>query len=279
MWKKPETTLCDLSFIEAKCSAGMIYDLITDYNASVESNKLPLTNRKSIESFARFIRAQSHVLAKHPTLVLQQAFNQPDSTVPAQIAHQKLEVAYDSRSIFRCVNKSQIPSYCLFTLSGHTKKVNSCDISPDGKNIVSASSDGTLKIWDADNGKEISTLEGHSTDHVLTVSDCRFSPDGKRLLSADRHGRMTLWDPTTGNKLTPFFGDKDVESECNFSFDGKYIVAPEKAGIVSVLDGLTGKPLFRFKGHKFPVKSCGFSPDTRRIVSGDTSGEIVHVGH
>jgi WD40 repeat protein/AAA+ ATPase superfamily predicted ATPase len=277
MWKKLETILCDLSFIESKCAAGMIHDLITDYNTSLESNKLPLKNRKNIESFARFIRAQSHVLAKHSALVLQQAFNEPDSTLPAQIAHQQLEAASNSRSIFRCVNKSQIPSYCLFTLSGHTKYVNSCDISPDGKNIVSASSDGTLKIWDAENGKEISTLEGHNTDedHVLTVSDCRFSPDAKRLLSADRDGRMMLWDPATGNKLTPFFGDKDVESECNFSFDGKYIVVPEKAGIVSVLDGLTGKPLFKFKGHKFPVKSCRFSPDNRRIVSGDTSGQII----
>ena len=44
------------------------------------------------------------------------------------------------------------------TLSGHSDKVMDCTISKDGQKIVSASEDGTLKIWDMEGGKELLTL-------------------------------------------------------------------------------------------------------------------------
>lgn len=34
------------------------------------------------------------------------------------------------------------------TLKGHTKQVNSLDISPDDKLLISGSEDGTVKLWD-----------------------------------------------------------------------------------------------------------------------------------
>lgn len=43
------------------------------------------------------------------------------------------------------------------TLAGHTDLVKSCAYSPDGRRIVSASNDDTLKIWDAERGKEVAT--------------------------------------------------------------------------------------------------------------------------
>jgi WD40 repeat protein len=39
--------------------------------------------------------------------------------------------------------------------------VLACDFAPDGKTIVSASGDTTVKIWDVESGKCLTTLEGH----------------------------------------------------------------------------------------------------------------------
>ena len=53
--------------------------------------------------------------------------------------------------------------------------VLSIGFSPDGKSIVSGSTDETIRLWDADTGQPILTLIGH-TGWVISVV---FSPDGK----------------------------------------------------------------------------------------------------
>jgi WD40 repeat protein len=60
----------------------------------------------------------------------------------------------------------------------------------DGKQLASASSDETIRLWDADSGELLKILKGYS-DWVSAVA---FSPDGKHLASAsgDKTGRV--WD-------------------------------------------------------------------------------------
>ena len=40
-------------------------------------------------------------------------------------------------------------------------RVTACEYAPHGKTIVSASKDKTVKIWDVESGKCLTTLEGH----------------------------------------------------------------------------------------------------------------------
>jgi WD40 repeat protein len=42
------------------------------------------------------------------------------------------------------------------TLTGHSNTVFSVAYSPNGKHIVSGSYDNTVKVWDAQTGKEVS---------------------------------------------------------------------------------------------------------------------------
>ncbi|MEE6162574.1 hypothetical protein U9R62_14785 [Cylindrospermopsis raciborskii DSH] len=64
-----------------------------------------------------------------------------------------------------------------YTLTGHQSWVNSVTISPDGKTLVSASGDKTIKIWDMATGREKHTLTGHQS----WVNSVTISPDGKTL--------------------------------------------------------------------------------------------------
>jgi hypothetical protein len=49
----------------------------------------------------------------------------------------------------------------ILMLSGHQECVNSAAFSPDGRRIVTASEDGTARIWNAATGKEIVALREH----------------------------------------------------------------------------------------------------------------------
>ena len=62
----------------------------------------------------------------------------------------------------------------------HGASVPSVAFSPRGDRLASASSDETIKLWDAETGREVLTLRGHSRG----INRLAYSPDGQRLASA-----------------------------------------------------------------------------------------------
>uniref|UniRef100_UPI00187E14E7 WD40 repeat domain-containing protein n=1 Tax=Tolypothrix sp. LEGE 11397 TaxID=2777971 RepID=UPI00187E14E7 len=107
----------------------------------------------------------------------------------------------------------------LHTLNGHTESVFALAFSPDGKYIVSGSTDRTLKLWDT-NGKLLHTLNGHTQ----LISALAFSPDGKYIVSSSADSTLRLWD-INGKLLHTFNGHTSFVLALAFSPDGKYIVS------------------------------------------------------
>src|SRR2546423_461098 len=85
----------------------------------------------------------------------------------------------------------------------------------DGKRIASGSEDRTIRVWDAQTGKEQLSLKGH-TDIVRSVC---FSPDGKRIASASYDNIVKVWDAHTGQETITFTGHTDLVSSVCFSPD------------------------------------------------------------
>src|SRR5688500_3978604 len=82
----------------------------------------------------------------------------------------------------------------ILVLKGHTRDLANAAFSPDGKKVVTASSDGTARIWDSATGAVLATLSGHEE----AVRSAAFSPDGARVVTASRDGSARIWDATTG---------------------------------------------------------------------------------
>jgi WD40 repeat protein len=89
-------------------------------------------------------------------------------------------------------------------LAGHKEWINDVAVCPDGKWIVSASNDKTLKIWDLQTGKCQGTLIGH-TDVVKSVA---ITPDGKRIVSAAFDKTVRVWDAESLQELAKLNGHR-----------------------------------------------------------------------
>jgi hypothetical protein len=131
--------------------------------------------------------------------------------------------------------------------------------SADGTRNDSGSMDQTVKVWDAQTGKELLTLKGH-TDWVTSVA---FSADGTRIVSGSMDQTVKVWDAQTGKELLTLKGHTNGVSSVAFSPDGKRLVSQDYGRKEITWDLTTAKPIpGASKQFLHPLRS----PDGRFLV-------------
>ncbi len=149
---------------------------------------------------------------------------------------------------------------CFQTLEEHSYSVRSVAWSPDGKYIVSGSSDETIKIWDANSGECLKTLEGHSS----RVNSVAWSPDGSKIVSGSSDATIKIWDANSGECLKTLERLSLVVRSVAWSPDGKYIASGQGPRL-GVWDANSGEYLELWDG--FNGKDCvAWSPDGKYLV-------------
>jgi len=194
----------------------------------------------------------------------------------------------------------------------HGSTVYSAVFSPNGAHVVSASADGTARIWDVRDGTELKLLDDHS-DQVFGAF---YSPDGSRLIttSKDRTGRIwdtksgsgsvvlrghhgpvhrpsfdavggrvvtasadgtaIVWDAKSGRKLVTITGHDGPVWSATFSPDGRFVVTTSKDGTARIWLSVSGDPVARLEGHRSDVVSAAFSPDGSALATGSRDGSV-----
>src|SRR5262245_6587823 len=87
----------------------------------------------------------------------------------------------------------EAPAGVVVTLKGHKEAVYGVAFSPDGKFLVTASGDPSLKVWQLPAGKEVKTFAGIN-GHKQLVLGVAVSPDGTQFASAGSDNSVRIWD-------------------------------------------------------------------------------------
>jgi WD40 repeat protein len=84
-------------------------------------------------------------------------------------------------------------------LRGHTAWVTSASFSPDGRQIVTSSGDGTARLWETATGQTLSVIEGHTG----AVFDAVFSPDGRSIVTTGQDGTALIYPLSSCETCAP----------------------------------------------------------------------------
>ncbi|WP_438026678.1 nSTAND1 domain-containing NTPase [Sorangium sp. So ce233] len=154
-------------------------------------------------------------------------------------------------------------SFVARALLSHTDLVLYASYSPDGRRIVTACADETVRVWNADGTGEPVILRGHED----RVSSATFSRDGKRIVTASNDKTVRVWNADgTGNPVV-LRGHKDGVTSAAFSPDGKRVVSGSYDGTVRVWSADdTGESMLLGRDVGV-IYSAAFSPDGKRIVA------------
>ncbi|MES2799799.1 MAG: hypothetical protein V4638_07265 [Bacteroidota bacterium] len=162
-----------------------------------------------------------------------------------------------NNTLFSCQHYNQDSSYFYY--------INSAKFSPDGKFIVTTSSDSTICLWETSTGKKLSQLKSHTDE----VNYAEFSPTGNYIAS-------TAWDSTTIIYQYDELGNLSVRSKIaarstvsfvsKFSPSGKYLLNIGADGSAYVSDPISGDLISSYKSPEI-IQFELFSPDEKFICT------------
>lgn len=111
----------------------------------------------------------------------------------------------------------------------HIRPITSMDISDDGLQIITASVDQTVVLFDLENQTILRRMVGHQA----SVNEVYFGLDDEVALSASDDGSLILWDLETGQSIRRFVTGNPI-SGLYLSNDGKTAVSTEGTDFVTI---------------------------------------------
>jgi WD40 repeat protein/class 3 adenylate cyclase len=237
-------------------SAQVAEDNALNAQATAEAERLRAENEKQIAVSRELANAAVNNLDDDPerSILLALEALKSNHTLEAESA------------LHRAVQASRV-KLILY----HTDVVEDVLYSPDGARLATASNDGTVKIWDADTGQELLTL------NTGPINSIAFNPadDGTLLTAAFYDTKdAAIWNTVTGQKVLTLSGHTDGINEIAFSSNGTRIATASNDNTAKIWDAASGTELLTLSDHSDVVISVAFNPDGTRLATASVDGTV-----
>jgi WD40 repeat protein len=156
-------------------------------------------------------------------------------------------------------------------------EVKAAAFSPDGKTVLTGSTDRSVRLWDAETGALRWNLRGR---HAVEVTCVAFSPDGLHFASGGFDGVAQLWDAKKGDLVGFPMRHRGPVRAVAFDPEGTLLVTASllreyieeskrwvaTTGEVRLWDR-EGRPLGKAIPHPEPVWSVALAPKGQRLLA------------
>ena len=143
-------------------------------------------------------------------------------------------------------------------------------VSAKGNFLVTAPSDGSVRIWDLANGIQIRRIRDLSgTARALGVNA------NETLAAAARGDTVKVWNLFSGQRVHELRGDGGEVTAIAFGADPDILLTGESDGTIIQWDLASGRQVRRFSGHDVEIRAIVISADGDTMATADAEGAIL----
>lgn len=127
---------------------------------------------------------------------------------------------------------------------GHTEKVNSIDLSPNGRYALTGGNDYVAYLWSTDTGQVV-----HTFTHPSRVTKVALDDFGRYIFTADSKNHSQIWNAQTGELISTlsYTARQKIFTDAVFSEDGKYLLTGSPSRRIHLWSVDNGKQLAEWK--------------------------------
>lgn len=289
-WNGVKRVLCDLRFIEAKCAAGMTYELIADYNTALdalpeaqEERQRELKHQERVAKYAEDLIAFSRGEISHLDIIpsvepwsnekirkeTERIITNPTRLDLIQAFSQFVNLESSSLARF-----GYLQSFCLQQAYNSARNG---PVAAAANDLINKGSEHIMLLQLEENRSEYVSNFGLSKILASrnSITSVDISADGKKAISGCEHGTFSVWDIARGELVNSFkvYTNSSTYYEhgitcVSISSDGKRAVSGCRNGAIQFWDLEAEEMIWTLYGHKQHIQSVSISPDGRKAVSG-----------
>jgi WD40 repeat protein len=151
------------------------------------------------------------------------------------------------------------------TLNDHNREIYSVAWSPNGKEFVTGSGNGTISIYTSNGSKKELSINGHDTYEVRTVS---WSPNGSLIASGSCDNTIKIWDAMTGSNLRKINAHSQCVNSIKWSPNGLQFASGNSNNITSIWNSSTFNIITNLTGNIEGIWNIDWCPNGSLLATG-----------